>query len=94
MTTLRGSGDSSASGSSLPAPMQLHSTSNALSSLVVLAHDSLRDHVSDFADAHRWFDSFFDKLESRATSSNGGPRSVPFLLLTHQPTRRRSEAYS
>lgn len=81
MTTLRGSGESSASGSSLPAPMQLHSTSHALSSLVVLAHDSLRDHVSDYADAHRWIDSFFDKLESRATSSNGGPRSVTLLVV-------------
>ncbi|KWU46113.1 hypothetical protein RHOSPDRAFT_32107 [Rhodotorula sp. JG-1b] len=84
-----GSGDSSASGSSLPAPMQLHSTSTALSSLVVLAHDSLRDHISDYADAHRWIDSFFDKLESRATASNGGPRPALSELMK-TPGRKRT----
>ncbi|GAA5871060.1 hypothetical protein JCM3774_005100 [Rhodotorula dairenensis] len=69
--------------------MQLHSTSHAVSSLVVLAHDSLRDHISDYADAHRWIDSFFDKLESRATSSNGAPRPALSELMK-TPGRKRT----
>lgn len=74
MSTLRGSGESGNTAPAIAATMQLHSTSHAVSSLVVLAHDSLRDHISDYADAHRWIDSFFDKLESRSVSSNGAPR--------------------
>lgn len=54
--------------------IRLHSTSTAISSLVLLAHDSFRDQINDYADAHRWIDSFFDKLESRAAPMNGVPR--------------------
>ncbi|GAA5981695.1 hypothetical protein JCM10908_004569 [Rhodotorula pacifica] len=89
MTTLRGSGESSSAAHSLTSPVQLHSTSKAISSLVVLAHDSLRDHISDYADAHRWIDSFFDKLESRAVSSNGAPRPALSELMK-TPGRKRT----
>lgn len=64
-------------------PSALHSTSTAVSSLVSLAHDSFRDSVSDYADAHRWIDSFFDKLESRSADAAGASRSVCCSVTTY-----------
>lgn len=58
-----------------------HSTTDSfVSSLSTLAHHSLQDHINDYADAHRWIDSFFQKLEIKGPSSGAnGSRSV----LTH-----------
>jgi hypothetical protein len=49
-----------------------HSTDPIISTLSNLAHDSLQDHINDYADAHRWIDSFFEKLDLKGTSSRGG----------------------
>lgn len=62
-----------------------HSTDSFLSSLSGLAHQSLQDHINDYADAHRWIDSFFQKLEIKGPSSGGnGSRLVQDPLFSHR----------
>ncbi|BGP39861.1 hypothetical protein JCM10450v2_003834 [Rhodotorula kratochvilovae] len=74
----------------LHAPAQLHSTTALLSSAVALAHNSLQDHIDDYADAHRWIDSFFDKIDGhRAPASLGAPRPGVFELMK-TPGRKRT----
>ncbi|GAA6049641.1 hypothetical protein JCM3770_005049 [Rhodotorula araucariae] len=76
--------------SALHAPAQLHSTTVLLSSAVALAHSSLQDHIDDYADAHRWIDSFFDKIDGhRAPASHGAPRPGVFELMK-TPGRKRT----
>lgn len=57
----------------------LHPTS-LLASLTTLASSSLDDHINDYADAHRWIDSFFDKLQQRGPAARGAPRFVESFL--------------
>ncbi|GAA6010721.1 hypothetical protein JCM11491_002914 [Sporobolomyces phaffii] len=67
-----------------------HSTDPIISSLATLAHDSLQDHISDYADVHRWIDSFFDKLDLKGTSTGGGTASRPAMSeLMKTPGRKR-----
>ncbi|GAA5848115.1 hypothetical protein JCM9279_007460 [Rhodotorula babjevae] len=79
----------------VPALGQLHSTTALLSSAVQLAHDSFQDHLDDYADAHRWLDSFFDKIDgqSKAPASHGQPRAG-VLELMKTPGRKRIAAAS
>lgn len=56
--------------------MQVHPTTAMLSSLAALAHDSLQAQIDDYADAHRWMDSFFEKLAPKGQQKAGGSRCV------------------
>ncbi|GAA5873876.1 hypothetical protein JCM8547_008628 [Rhodosporidiobolus lusitaniae] len=78
---------SPSSSSSVPSPL-LHSTSALLSSLSALAHSSLNDHIDEYADAHRWIESFFDKLEHKGTVQGGQPRPAMSELMK-TPGRKR-----
>ena len=53
-----------------------HSTDPIISTLSTLAYDSLDAHLGDCTDAHRWIDSFFEKLDLKGTSSRSASRSV------------------
>ncbi|GAA5904151.1 hypothetical protein JCM8208_003461 [Rhodotorula glutinis] len=77
----------------VPAAHQLHSTTALLASAVQLAHDSFQDHLDDYADAHRWIDSFFDKIDghSKGPASHGQPRAGVFELMK-TPGRKRIAA--
>ncbi|KPV75382.1 uncharacterized protein RHOBADRAFT_43888 [Rhodotorula graminis WP1] len=77
----------------VPALHQLHSTTALLSSAVQLAHDSFQDHLDDYADAHRWIDSFFDKIDghSKGPVPHGQPRAGVFELMK-TPGRKRIAA--
>ncbi|GAA5842588.1 hypothetical protein JCM11251_004910 [Rhodosporidiobolus azoricus] len=66
----------------------LHSTTALLSSLASLAHSSLNDHINDYAEAHRWMDSFFDKLEHRPRGPAGAARPAMSELMK-TPGRKR-----
>ncbi|GAA5967922.1 hypothetical protein JCM3765_001788 [Sporobolomyces pararoseus] len=67
-----------------------HSTDPIISTLSTLAHDSLQDHINDYADAHRWIDSFFEKLDLKGTSGRGGSVSRPAMSeLMKTPGRKR-----
>ncbi|GAA5956271.1 hypothetical protein JCM21900_006591 [Sporobolomyces salmonicolor] len=65
-----------------------HHSTAFVSTLGSLAHNSLQDHLNDYADAHRWIDSFFEKLEHMGASNGGGSRpTVTELMKT--PGRKR-----
>ncbi|GAA5860035.1 hypothetical protein JCM1840_001850 [Sporobolomyces johnsonii] len=65
-----------------------HHSTAFVSTLGSLAHTSLQDHLNDYADAHRWIDSFFEKLEHMGAANGGGPRpAVTELMKT--PGRKR-----
>ncbi|GAA5844604.1 hypothetical protein JCM5353_005158, partial [Sporobolomyces roseus] len=66
-----------------------HSTDSFLSSLSGLAHQSLQDHINDCADAHRWIDSFFQKLEIKGSSSGGNGSRPAMSELMKTPGRKR-----
>ncbi|GAA5908279.1 hypothetical protein JCM6882_006790 [Rhodosporidiobolus microsporus] len=66
----------------------LHSTTALLSSLTALAHSSLNDHINDYADAHKWIDSFFEKLEHKPRGPAGAPRPAMSELMK-TPGRKR-----
>ncbi|GAA6022555.1 hypothetical protein JCM10207_006584 [Rhodosporidiobolus poonsookiae] len=77
--------------SAVPTPFhgaRLHPTCALLDSLASLAHSSLQDHINDYADAHRWIDSFFDKLEHNGPAAGGLPRPAMSELMK-TPGRRR-----
>ncbi|GAA5980578.1 hypothetical protein JCM11641_006687 [Rhodosporidiobolus odoratus] len=67
----------------------LHSTSSLLSSFTLLAHNSLDDHIQEYADAHRWIDSFFEKLEHKPGNGCAAPR-LAMSELMKTPGRKRT----
>jgi hypothetical protein len=85
-----------------PTPATSHASSSTLhptsllTSLANLASSSLDDHINEYADAHRWMDSFFDKLQQRSTSQGGAPRFVQLLPsivpLSHSMLTRENDA--
>ncbi|BGP07844.1 hypothetical protein JCM10049v2_003687 [Rhodotorula toruloides] len=68
--------------------MQVHPTTAVLSSLASLAHDSLQAQIDDYADAHRWMDSFFEKLAPKGQQKAGGSR-LAMSELMKTPGRKR-----
>lgn len=67
-----------------PARVPVESRSTELvSSLAVLASSSLQDHIADYADAHRWIDSFFDKIDRKAAPGPGASRCVLSTVWRH-----------
>lgn len=67
-----------------PARMPVESRSTDLvSSLAVLASSSLQDHIADYADAHRWIDSFFDKIDRKAAPGPGASRCAFSTVWRH-----------
>ncbi|GJN89172.1 hypothetical protein Rhopal_002146-T1 [Rhodotorula paludigena] len=73
-----------------PAGVPVESRSTELvSSLAVLASSSLQDHITDYADAHRWIDSFFDKIDRKAAPGPGASRPA-FTELMKTPGRKRT----
>ncbi|GAA5928231.1 uncharacterized protein JCM15063_003827 [Sporobolomyces koalae] len=67
-----------------------HSTDSFVTSLSALAHDSLQGHIDDCADAHRWIDSFFQKLDLKGPTNgpNGSRPAMSELMKT--PGRKRT----
>ncbi|KAK4333864.1 Inner centromere protein, ARK-binding domain protein [Rhodotorula toruloides] len=74
-----------------PVPLfhsHVHPTTAMLSSLASLAHDSLQAQIDDYADAHRWMDSFFEKLAPKGQQKAGGSR-LAMSELMKTPGRKR-----
>ncbi|GEM07430.1 inner centromere protein, ARK-binding domain protein [Rhodotorula toruloides] len=59
-----------------------------LSGLASLAHDSLQAQIDDYTDAHRWMDSFFEKLAPKGQQNAGGSR-LAMSELMKTPGRKR-----